>query len=64
MKGNRSGKHHQWLTEDVGHPMLSQHLYSLITLMRGFDDWKTFYNFSNRLYPKYDESNLDLFLPE
>lgn len=61
-KGNRRGKHHQWLTEDVGHPMLAQHLYSLITLMRGFDDWKEFYNFANRIYPKYDKYQMDLFL--
>lgn len=62
-KGNRSSKHHQWLTEEVGHPMLAQHLYSLITLMRGFDKWEDFYKFANRLYPKYDDKQMDLFLP-
>jgi len=62
-KGNRSSKHHQWLTEDVGHPMLAQHLYSLITLMRGYDKWGEFYKFANRIYPKYDEKQMDLFLP-
>ncbi|PPC94839.1 MAG: hypothetical protein CTY33_02835 [Methylotenera sp.] len=61
-KGKRKSKHHQWLTEDVGHPMLAQHLYSLITLMRGFDNWDDFYKFANRLYPKYDEFQKDLFL--
>lgn len=61
-KGNRTSKHHQWLTADVGHPMLAQHLYSLITLMRGYDDWKNFYKFANRIYPKYDENQMDLFL--
>jgi hypothetical protein len=25
-KGNRKSKHHQWLTEDIGHPALAQHL--------------------------------------
>jgi hypothetical protein len=62
-KGNRISKHHQWLTEEVGNPMLAQHLYSLITLMRGFDKWEEFYKFANRLYPKYNNKQMDLFLP-
>jgi hypothetical protein len=33
-KGNRPNKLHQWLTGDVGEPMLSQHLHSLIMLQR------------------------------
>ncbi len=61
-KGNRTTKHHQWLTEEVGNPMLAQHLYSLITLMRGFDKWEEFYKFANRLYPKYNDKQMDLFL--
>lgn len=61
-KGQRKAKHHQWLTEDVGHPMLAQHLYSLITLMRGFKDWDEFYKFANKIYPKYDKHQMDLFL--
>jgi hypothetical protein len=32
--GRRPNKLHQWLTEDVGDPMLAQHLYALITLQR------------------------------
>jgi hypothetical protein len=27
-RGHRKNKHHQWLTEDVGHPALAQHLYA------------------------------------
>ncbi len=60
--GARKGKHHQWLTEDVGHPMLAQHLYSLTTTMRGFDKWDDFYKFANRIYHKYDSEQMDLFL--
>lgn len=33
-EGNRKNKMHQWLTEDVGHPMLAQHLHSLIMFQR------------------------------
>ncbi len=61
-KGQRKAKHRQWLTEDVGHPMLAQHLYSLTTLMRGFKDWEEFYKFANKIYPKYDKNQMDLFL--
>lgn len=33
-KVGRASKHHQWLTDDVGHPMLAQHLHSLVMLQR------------------------------
>lgn len=33
-KGNRDGRLHQWLTSDVGDPMLASHLQSLLTLQR------------------------------
>lgn len=32
--GIRKGKLHQWLTEDIGNPMLAQHMHSLIMLQR------------------------------
>ena len=33
-KGYRPNRMHQWLTEDVGDPMLAQHLHSLVMLQR------------------------------
>jgi hypothetical protein len=33
-QGNRESKLHQWLTDDVGDPMLASHLQSLLTLQR------------------------------
>lgn len=33
-KGNRGNKLHQWLSSDVGDPMLASHLQSIITLQR------------------------------
>lgn len=33
-KGRRKNKFHQWLTEDVGNPMLAQHLHSLVMFQR------------------------------
>ena len=33
-KGNRNNKMHQWLTGDIGDPMLASHLQSILTLQR------------------------------
>ena len=33
-KGNRPNKLHQWLTEDIGDPMLAQHLHSVVMFQR------------------------------
>ena len=53
-KGYRPAKYHQWLTEDVGHPALAQHLYATIGLMRISTDWDTFMDFLDQAYPKRD----------
>lgn len=61
-RGQRSKKHHQWLTEDVGHPALAQHLYALIGLMRvsANGDWDGFYRMVQKAFPKKGDT---LFLP-
>lgn len=51
-KGRRKAKHHQWLTEDVGHPALAQHLYALIGFMRAEDNWDAFTHRFGRAFPK------------
>ena len=58
-RGNRKGKHHQLLTDEVGHPALAQHLYAVIGAMRAHTHWDEFLRFLNRAYPKKD-SNLEL----
>lgn len=50
--GHRRGKHHQWLTEDVGHPALAQHLHAVIGFMRASSGWDQFYRLINRAFPK------------
>lgn len=50
--GKRKAKHHQWLTGDVGHPALAQHLYATIGLMRIALSWDEFKRMLNRAYPK------------
>jgi hypothetical protein len=63
-KGNRRSKHHQWLTEDVGHPALAQHVYAVVGLMRIASTWDEFKSMIDKAYPKRkDTAQLDLDLP-
>lgn len=55
-KGQRKSKFHQWLTADVGHPLLSQHLHSLImfqrlAIARGHG-WNRFMRMVDEVLPK------------
>ncbi|KJZ10429.1 hypothetical protein TW86_14115 [Halomonas sp. S2151] len=51
-KGNRRAKHHQFLTEDVGHPALAQHLHAVIGLMRASSTWDQFKDLLDRAFPR------------
>ena len=51
-KGNRRSKHHQYLTDDLGVPALSQHLHTVIAFMRASSTWDKFKNSLNRALPK------------
>jgi hypothetical protein len=51
-KGQRKNKHHQWLTDDIGHPSLKAHLKAVVTLLKATDDWETFYKMLQRSLPK------------
>lgn len=64
--GHRSNKLHQWLTDEIGNPMLSQHLHSLIMFQRlaissGFG-WKRFVGMVDQVLPKRG-STLELPFP-
>ena len=57
--GYRVRRFHQWLTEDVGDPLLAQHLHSLVMLQRlalanGYG-WQRFLNSVNQVLPKRGE---------
>lgn len=56
--GYRKNKHFQWLTDEVGHPKLVQHLEALIALMKAADDWEQFKKMVNRAKPIYQETPL------
>jgi hypothetical protein len=50
--GNRSAKHHQWLSENQGVPELKSHLSGVIALMRASSSWRNFQRLLVRAYPK------------
>lgn len=55
-KGQRLNKLHQWLTEDIGDPMLANHLHTLIMFQRlsianGYG-WRRFVQMVNQVMPK------------
>lgn len=61
-RGYRVANHHQFLTEDVGHPALAQHLHALLGLMRASDSWPQMMKLVNRAFPKRGDSlELELF---
>lgn len=62
-KGHRKNKLHQWLTEEVGNPLLSQHLHALVMFQRlalsnGFG-WIRYLKMVDRVLPKRG-ANLEL----
>lgn len=50
--GRRKAKHHQWLTEDVGHPALGNHIHAVMGLMRASKSWEMFKNLLDTAFPK------------
>jgi len=51
VKGNRKSKHHQWLTENIGHPALAQHVHAVLGLMRASKTWGQFKDLVNAAFP-------------
>lgn len=62
-EGGRARKHHQYLTEDIGHAALAQHLHAVIGLMRASATWEQFKMMLDRAFPKKG-TQLDLLLDE
>ncbi len=54
--GRRKQKHHQWLSEEVGHPALDAHFYALRGLMRMHTKWDRFHHSLQLAYPKKNEA--------
>jgi hypothetical protein len=61
-KGQRANRLHQWLTDDIGDPMLAQHMHALLMFQRlaianGYG-WNRFVGMVNQVLPKRG-SNLE-----
>lgn len=54
----RKVKHFQWLTAEVGHPKLSEHLTAVTVLMKVSDSWDAFKAMLDKALPKYKEMPL------
>lgn len=64
-KGNRRNKLHQWLNDDFGHPLLAQHVHSLLMFQRlalkTGRTWQQFVKMVDQVMPKKgDTLGLDL----
>ena len=60
--GHRKAKHHQWLTEDIGHPALRDHLSGVVAIMRVSSSWRVFKKNIQIAFPKKSHTiplNLD-----
>jgi hypothetical protein len=63
-RGRRKARHHQWLTDDVGHPALAQHLYATVGLMRASASWQQFMTMLNMAFPKRGDNLMLPFMAE
>lgn len=54
--GRRKSRHHQWLTEDIGHPALQQHIHTIIAFMKASSNWGAFQRMVERAFPKIGDT--------
>lgn len=47
---------HQWLTNDIGHPKLREHLSSIVTILKLSRDPQEFKDFVNRVHTRYGDT--------
>jgi hypothetical protein len=59
-KGRRKYKQFQYLTEDIGHPRLREHLSAVIALMKASTSWSNFYRMLERALPRFSTTQNSL----
>lgn len=63
--GQRRYRHHQFLTDNIGHPHLGKHIASVVTLMRVSSNWRQFERHFRRAFPTLgDQMFLEMEYPE
>lgn len=55
-KAERKAKLHQWLTQDIGHPKLREHLASIVTIMKLSQTPEQFKASVNMIHPRYGDT--------
>ncbi len=55
--GRRLYKHHQWLSDEIGHPALREHLAKIVTVMQLSDGWIEFERNLGKVLPMRDEQS-------
>lgn len=53
-KMEKKTKLHQWLTSDVGHPKLREHLSSIITILKLSKNKTDFFEMVDKIHPKFN----------
>lgn len=53
--GKRKARHHQYLSENVGHPHLERQIAATTAIMRVADDWPQFKRMFSKAFPKQDQ---------
>lgn len=56
--GRRKTTHTRWLTDDVGHPKLREHIEGVWRVLHGSTGWDEFKGFLNRFYPRLTKTEL------
>lgn len=60
--GSRKAKHHQWLTPEIGHPKLQEHLQGVMAIQRiAGGNWRKFQDMMDKAYPRYGHTLAILF---
>ena len=54
-QGYRENKHHQWLTPELGHPKLREHIAAVTALMRVSDSWDRFHRNLVKAFPTMND---------
>ena len=55
-KAERKAHLHRWLTNDIGHPKLREHLASLVTLQKLSKNAKEWRDLIDRIHPRYGDT--------
>lgn len=55
-KAERKAKLHQWLTNDIGHPKLREHLASIVTIMKLSRSPDEFRSLVDRIHPRFGDT--------